>query len=153
MIIFAVHLGVIATKLGLAHRMLERDPTMDKRVIEFCLSVPEDQYVRYGRERNLIRRAMAGIVPDKVRLNETVRGVQGADWAQRLEPQWPEIKDEISKIGELPAEREYLDIEKIQRELKKYNTLEIDAAGDHGLRMLMRSLIFSRFLRQDGVVT
>ncbi|MFX4263345.1 asparagine synthase-related protein [Pelotomaculum propionicicum] len=147
------HLGVIAAKLGMAHRVLERDPTMDRRVIEFCLSVPEDQYVRGGRERYLIRRAMAGILPDKVRLNETVHGVQAADWAQRLEPQWPEIKDEISKIGVLAAEREYLDIDKIQLELKKYDTLGDAAAGDNSLRMLIRSLIFSRFLRQDGVVT
>lgn len=145
------HLGVIATKLGLAHRVLERDPTMDRRVIEFCLSVPEDQYVRGGRERLLIRRAMAGILPDKVRLNETVTGIQAADWSQRLEPEWPELKDEISKIGSLPAEREYLDIAKIQRELGKYDTLGDAAAGDNSLRMLVRSLIFSRFLRQDGL--
>lgn len=147
------HLAFFTTKHGLANRMALRDPTMDKRVIEFCLSVPEDQYVRDGRGRNLIRRAMAGIIPDKVRLNETVVGIQAADWAQRLEPHWPELKDEISKIGALPAEREYLDIAKIQRELAKYSTLEIDAAGDNSLRMLVRSLIFSRFLRQDGVVT
>lgn len=147
------HLGVIAAKLGLAHRVVLRDPTADKRVIEFCLSVPEDQYVREGRERHLIRRAMAGIIPDKVCFNETETGIQAADWAQRLEPHWPELKDEISKIGALPAEREYLDIAKIQRELAKYSTLEIDAAGDNSLRMLIRSLIFSRFLRQDGVVT
>lgn len=147
------HLGVIAAKLGLAHRVVLRDPTADKRVIEFCLSVPEDQYVWEGRERHLIRRAMAGILPDKVCLNETETGIQAADWAQRLEPHWPELKDEISKIGALAAEREYLDIAKIQRELAKYSTLEIDAAGDNSLRMLVRSLIFSRFLRQDGVVT
>lgn len=145
------HLGVIAAKLGLAHRVVLRDPTADKRVIEFCLSLPEDQYVRDGRERHLIRRAMAGIIPDKVRLNETVHGVQAADWAQRLEPHWPELKDEISKIGALPAEREYLDIPKIQRELGKYDTLGDAAAGDNSLRMLVRSLIFSRFLRQDGL--
>jgi asparagine synthase (glutamine-hydrolysing) len=147
------HLGVIATKLGLAHQMAWRDPTMDKRVIEFCLSVPEGQYVRDGRERDLIRRAMEGIIPDKVRLNETVRGAQAADWAQRLEPIWPEIKNEISNIGALAAEREYLDIAKIQRELEKYSVLDKAAAGDSGLRMLVRSLIFSRFLRQDGVST
>jgi asparagine synthase (glutamine-hydrolysing) len=146
------HMGVIDTKLGLAHQMAWRDPTMDRRVIEFCLSVPEGQYVRGGRERYLIRRAMAGIIPDKVRLNETVRGAQAADWAQRLEPIWTELKEEILKIGELAAEREYLDIAKIQRELENYSTLDKAAAGDFSLRMLVRSLIFSRFLRQDGIV-
>jgi asparagine synthase (glutamine-hydrolysing) len=144
------HMGIIDTKLGLAHQMAWRDPTMDRRVIEFCLSVPEDQYVRDGRERHLIRRALAGIIPDKVLLNETVRGVQAADWAQRLEPIWTELKEEILKIGELAAEREYLDIAKIQRELLRFGTLGDAAANDYSLRMLVRSIIFSRFLRQDG---
>ncbi len=145
------HMGIIDTKLGLAHQMAWCDPTMDRRVIEFCLSVPEDQYVRDGSERYLIRRAMAGIIPDKVRLNDTVRGVQAADWAQRLEPVWPEMRDEISKIGTLAAEREYLDIAKIQRELARFSTLGDAAANDYSLRMLIRSLIFSRFLKQDGL--
>lgn len=145
------HMGIIDTKLGLAHQMAWRDPTMDRRVIEFCLSVPEDQYVRDGSERHLIRRAMANIIPDKVRLNETVRGAQAADWAQRLEPVWPELKTEIAQIGTLAAEREYLDIAKIQRELARFSTLGDAAANDYSLRMLVRSLIFSRFLRQDGL--
>jgi asparagine synthase (glutamine-hydrolysing) len=95
---------------------------------------------------------MAGIIPDKVRLNETVRGAQAADWAQRLEPIWPELKAEISQIGALAAEREYLDIAKIQRNLENYSILDKAAAGDFSLRMLVRSLIFSRFLIQDGIV-
>jgi asparagine synthase (glutamine-hydrolysing) len=145
------HLGVISTKFGLAHQLAWRDPTMDRRVIEFCLSVPEGQYVRGGRERHLIRRAMAGIIPDKVLLNETVRGAQAADWTQRLEPVWTELKAEIAQIGMLAAEREYLDIAKIQRELERFSTLGDAAANDYSLRMLVRSLIFSRFLRQDGI--
>ena len=146
------HLTVFTTKHGLANQLALRDPTMDRRVIEFCLSVPDEQYVRYGRERHLIRRAMAGIIPEKVRLNETVRGIQYADWAQRLGSDWPELKNEISKIGMLAAEREYLDIDKIQRELGKLNTLGDAAANNLSLRMLARSLIFSRFLRKDGIV-
>jgi hypothetical protein len=33
----------------------------------------------------------------------------------------------------------------------KYGTLGMAAAGESSLRMLVRSLIFSRFLRQDGL--
>ncbi len=143
------HNSVITTKLGLANQVVLRDPTMDKRVIEFCLSVPENQYVRNGRERDLIRRAMAGIVPDKVLLNETVKGAQGADWAQRIENNWTELKDEISKTGSLEIEREYLDIAKIQETLNKHNTLDDAAAENFGIRVLVRTLIFSRFLRKN----
>ncbi|SMC98210.1 asparagine synthase-related protein [Sporomusa malonica] len=143
------HGGVLFTKKSLAYRMALRDPTADKRVIEFCLSVPDNQYVRGGRGRFLIRRAMVGILPDKVRLNEMTRGRQSADWVQRMQPSWPELADEIRGIGTRDTEKEYLDIARIQRELTKFRTLKDNAADDSNLRMLIRSLIFSRFLRQE----
>lgn len=145
------HLGVISTKQSLAHRMAWRDPTMDKRVIEFCLSVPENQYVRDEMERSLLRRAMAGFLPDKVRLNETVKGRQSADWTQRLRTCWPKLATEIRNIGTLKVEQKYLNIGIIRRELTNFDVLNDAAPDNSGLCMLIRSLIFSRFLRQEGV--
>ncbi len=147
------HGGVINTKQALAYRMASRDPTADKRVIEFCLSVPDSQYMRGGRNRFLLRRAMAGILPDKVRWNEKVRGRQSPDWTQRLQSSWPELAAEIQNIGTLEAEREYLDLPKIQGEIAKYSTINYDAADDPNLRMLIRSLIFSRFLKREENIT
>lgn len=142
------HMGIVATKLSLANRIAFRDPTLDKRVIEFCLSVPVGQYVYDGVPRSLIRRAMKGIVPDKVRMNHA-HGTQGADVAQRLQPDWSEIVDEIGTIGEMAAEQKYLDIKRIKNELDKHRILNDDAAKDSGWRMLIRSLIFSRYLRSE----
>ena len=146
---FFSHVSVITTKNSMAYGIALRDPTMDKRVIEFCLSVPDRQYVRKGWDRFLIRRAMTGILPDKVRQNETVHGKQSADMTQRLQSRWPELVAEISNIGVREAEREYLDVAKIRREVIKYKTLNDDAADDPSLRMLIRSLIFSRFLKHE----
>ena len=146
---FFSHLGVITTKHALAYQMALRDPTKDKRVIEFCLSLPVNQYVRKGWDRFLIRRAMTGLLPDKVRQNDTERGRQSADWAQRLQSCWPELVAEIRNIGLRDAERKYLDIAKIQRALAKVNILKDNAADDSNLRMLLRSLVFSRFLKYE----
>ncbi|MFA5384360.1 MAG: asparagine synthase-related protein, partial [Eubacteriales bacterium] len=143
--------SVVSAKEGLAYRIALRDPTADKRVIEFCLSVPDSQYVRGGRGRLLLRRAMVGILPDRVRRNEKIQGRQSADWTQRLQPSWPGLAAEIRKIGALEAEREYLDVSKSQRELAKYSIIDDDAADDSSLRMLIRSLIFSRFLNYEDI--
>jgi asparagine synthase (glutamine-hydrolysing) len=143
------HMSLIKTKLSLAYGLVQRDPTADCRVIDFCLSVPETQYVRDGRERFLLRRAMAGILPDKVRLNETIRGKQSADKIQRLQPHWPQLAEEIRRIGDLPAEREYLDIVRIRRELDKIGPDSDRLTETYSLRMLVRSLIFSRFLKLE----
>lgn len=147
---FFSHVGVLSTKQSLAHDLAMRDPTLDRRVIEFCLRVPDNQYVRNGRERFLIRRAMKDLLPDSVRLNERVRGRQSADLSQRLQPHWRELTGQIATIGENAAERRYLDIARIKRELNRYPVLPDDAADDASLRMLLRSLIFTRFLRNPA---
>lgn len=45
-----------------------RFPFWDQDLIEFMLAVPADQKLRGGRTRSLMRRAMKGRLPDKVRL-------------------------------------------------------------------------------------
>ena len=60
-----------------------RTPAFDRRVVEFCIGIPEDQYLRKGCDRWLIRRAMKGRLPDVV-LYKRKYGVQAADWYPRL---------------------------------------------------------------------
>lgn len=143
------HLAGIYTKISLSHHLILRDPTIDKRVIEFCLSVPDEQYIRNGRERSLLRRAMEGILPDKVRLNYKERGQQSADFVQRLQPLEQEIKEEIMKIGKSDQEKRYLDLERIHRTLQEIDLTKMDALNDYDFRMLLRSIIFSRYLREN----
>ena len=52
--------GTLGTKLSLRYSLWKRDPTNDLRVIQFCLSVPEEQYVQNGMDRALIRRSTKG---------------------------------------------------------------------------------------------
>lgn len=60
-----------------------RDPTADVRIVEFCLSLPEEQYLKDGVSRRLLRRAMATRLPPTV-LNNRRRGLQAADWYESL---------------------------------------------------------------------
>jgi asparagine synthase (glutamine-hydrolysing) len=60
-----------------------RDPTADVRIVEFCLALPEEQYLKDGVSRRLIRRAMADKLPAEI-INNRQRGLQAADWYERL---------------------------------------------------------------------
>ena len=81
------HLGAIETKSSLVFGVEKRDPTRDKRVIEFCINLPENQWVRDGEERRFIRHAMEGYMPGYgAPEHTTVRGRQAADWVQRIVP-------------------------------------------------------------------
>jgi asparagine synthase (glutamine-hydrolysing) len=60
-----------------------RDPFMDPRVWEFCLSVPFDQLQQGGWPKLLLRRAMDGLLPDAVRWRKGKQHL-GATFTQQL---------------------------------------------------------------------
>ena len=96
-----------------------RDPTADKRILDFCFSIPPDQFLAGGRSRSLIRRAMKGRLPDSVRL-ETRRGLQSADWYLPVRDALPAMRAELELIEQSPAAREVLDLPRIQRVLDTF---------------------------------
>lgn len=44
----------------------KRYPYLDRGMLEFLYSVPREQFVRPGQRRSLMRRALAGIIPDEL---------------------------------------------------------------------------------------
>lgn len=45
-----------------------RDPFADRRVVEFALAIPDEQRSRAGVTKFVLRQAMAGLIPDSVRM-------------------------------------------------------------------------------------
>jgi asparagine synthase (glutamine-hydrolysing) len=74
-----------------------RDPTADRRLVEFCLTVPTDQYLRHGIRRALARTAFADRLPAKV-LNERLKGYQAADWHEGLVAGREGLGEELGRI-------------------------------------------------------
>lgn len=140
--------GTYSSKLSLKYSLWERDPTNDLRVINFSLSVPEEQYVRKGLDRSLIRRATNGYLPDKVRLNLLNRGVQGADGVHRMKKFWDSFVAELQQLSIDPIVGEFLDLKEINRAILKIGKeARPEYAFDFDFRILMRSLIVSRFIK------
>jgi asparagine synthase (glutamine-hydrolysing) len=75
-----------------------RTPAFDRPLVEFCIGIPQDQFLRGGRERWLIRRAMKGRLPEIV-LNNKKRGAQAADWYPRLTTERQHIVDEVKRLS------------------------------------------------------
>jgi asparagine synthase (glutamine-hydrolysing) len=61
----------------------ERDPTADRNLIEFCLSLPPEQLLSDGVNRRLARAALSDRLPELV-LNAP-RGYQFADWYEAID--------------------------------------------------------------------
>lgn len=61
----------------------ERDPTNDRRLAEFCFSLPPEALLDKGVRRPALRRALAGRVPAAV-LDQRLRGYQMPDWYEQI---------------------------------------------------------------------
>ncbi len=89
------------------------DPTRDLRLVEFCLALPEEQYQHNGVTRRLIRRAMTDHLPRQVLENKR-RGLQAADWYERLYQARGRILDELAHIEQCALARRALDLSRLR---------------------------------------
>jgi asparagine synthase (glutamine-hydrolysing) len=90
-----------------------RDPTADLRLIEFCLAVPTDQFQRDGVTRALARRALSDRLP-RVTLEEPKRGLQAADWHERLTAVRDRVAAELDRLAACPAAAQALDLARLR---------------------------------------
>jgi asparagine synthase (glutamine-hydrolysing) len=86
-----------------------RDPTGDKRVIEYSLATPVEEFVRGGVPRSLARRAFADRLPPEVTASK-VRGYQAADWHEGLDRARADVELEVASIARCAEAAGALDI-------------------------------------------
>lgn len=69
-------------RCSMTHGVECRMPFMDYRIVEFVFSLPPDSKVGGGYTKRVLREAMKGIVPDKIRLEKTKIGFNApiVDW-------------------------------------------------------------------------
>jgi len=125
-----------------------RDPTADRRLIEYCLSLPTRLFLRDGEPRALGKRALADRLPPAV-IDERRRGFQAADWREVLTAANIEIRTEIERLREVPAAVSALDLDRMRKlidELAPGSEDEADDGAQYRLA-LMRGLAVGHFLR------
>lgn len=127
--------------------MAVMDPTADRKVVEFCLDVPEEYFCQKGRPRSLIRDAMQGEVPDSVRL-QVQRGTQGAGVLNLYLQQQAAYVQEFARLRDLPLLRRALNLELLM-ERAAWPRERILAMGWHPyLTQMARFASLGRFFRR-----
>ncbi len=94
------------------HGIDVRDPTADRRLLDFCLTIPEGFFIQGGRRASLFRDAMAGLLPDTM-LNRRTRGVQAADWYEKVVANRDGIADELARLRSSPVASRVLDLDRL----------------------------------------
>jgi asparagine synthase (glutamine-hydrolysing) len=126
-----------------------RDPTFDRRVVEFCLTVPLEEFLRDGQMRSLSRRAMAGRLPDST-LKRRIRGRQSADWYMNLSAVRGRMAAELERLQTSPLASRMLDLARMRSVIQNWPSSGFerhDVIRSHHI-MLTRGLSVGKFLRQ-----
>lgn len=124
-----------------------RDPTADLRLLEFCLAVPDAQYLRDGQHRWLLHRLMGDVLPPEI-LHARTRGLQGADWYEDAGRALPRLREELTRLMTHGSAGKYLDLEALMHALDDWpesgwNTLAIEKT--YRLKLL-RGLSVAQFV-------
>jgi len=139
--------GSIWSAVSQGYGIEVRDPTSDEDVVEFCLRVPEEQYCVRGQYRSLIRRAMKGLLPDVVRLNER-RGKQAEDLAYRIRAEKAAWVEALEGLERSALAREVLDLPRMRRLLDSLDAGITREKTDQCMMVLTRGLMAGEFLKR-----
>jgi len=118
-----------------------RSPPADVRLAEFCLALPEEQFLQGGVPRSLLRRAMAASLPETVLANR-MRGMQAADWFARLIGARGQIAVALSGFEQSDLASRMLDLPRMRRLFERLP----DRAEDHDGQLREYQQVFSRGL-------
>ena len=100
------------------------DPTLDIKLLEYCSAIPDEQFVRPGHDRYMIRRAMKNKLPDEVLFNKN-KGLQSADLLLRIKENVSDYIDIIESISKSELCQQIIDVKKLNEII-----IEINSASD-----------------------
>lgn len=139
-------IGEMDFKLASKYGMISRDPTMDLRVIEFFLGMPDEYFYYKGTDRAFVRLALKDIMPDVIIKDQWHRGIQNADWPIRLAKSNVDWLQIVKEVHASEAVNKYYNEAYI---IKIINRLESDESyhedGDF-LQQLISMFVFYKYV-------
>jgi asparagine synthase (glutamine-hydrolysing) len=138
-------MGEFETHFSLATGVLQRDPTRDKRMIEFCQRLPDKQYVYRGVERRLVREYLREYLPPEILADIKHRGLQSADMTDRLARSWEKVYASCNSLIEENITNKLFDTQKIKKKLEEYSKEPAQTEGFEMLKLLY-SILLMRYV-------
>lgn len=143
-------IGELTMKMSLYSGVLIRDPSIDKRLIEFCLQLPCEQFDKDGIDRHLVKYYLRNQIPAHV--NRFVgRGRQSADMKLRIELDWDNIYNQWILLYRKNENNNIIDVKKALEELSDKDS--INSFGVDDINRHIYTLKLLEFYNYHKVVT
>jgi asparagine synthase (glutamine-hydrolysing) len=124
-----------------------RDLAHYRPLIEFCFTIPDDQFVRSGVDRWLARRMARGLLPEAQR-TERRYGMHNVDWHARLTPRLPELRACVERMAGQPAVARHIDLARARQLLDTWPEEDpgVSCAADQWRFTLPATVYMARFV-------
>jgi hypothetical protein len=134
------HLASIMESLnahGAPFRIRYVHPLLDRRLLEFVVGVPPEQFIGRGTTRWLMRNALQGILPTEVLQNTDKRDpIRSRHLRSVVHAALSDLGPRLDSEAIAPARRGYIDLPRLQRALRP------EEITSHRLNPLLRTLRF-----------
>ena len=127
-----------------------RSPFMDKRLIEFCLSLPPEQKLRHGWTRYVMHQAMKSTLPDKIWQRHDKARMGSSVFYGLLHHDRRKMMQTIEHT--VPLSSHYINVEAMQSlYIKLSSREEKEDAEDHtDLVMFCRGMMLANWLEKES---
>ena len=121
-------------------------PFHDKRVVEFGLAIPEDLYLKEGKERWLARKALADLYPPEFEARLPGNDDLGPDFlmmAKRVEPRVLAEIERMEKAGKLSK---YFDFPRMRQMLTRRRVEDHNSGNEYDTRQAQLAFLYARYI-------
>ena len=125
-----------------------RDPTVDKNVMELCVSIPDKYYRNGDLDRYLLRKSMENYLPPSVLYN-TARGKQASDLIWRIRDNHNEIDGILTQVGLSDKVNTIINVDKMRKILMDAQTSTHPRILDELETILIRGATTALFIQQN----
>lgn len=139
--------GEFETRFSLLSGVLLRDPTRDRRLVSFCLSLPERHFCHNGVSRRLVREYLRSYIPEQISQDYAHRGLQSADMIQRLRRNWERIDRQCLALLESETASRLLDVPRLAAKLEEYRA-GLPEGQDFEVLKTLYSVLLVKYARQ-----
>ena len=143
-------IGVMEAKLASSHGMVDRDPTMDIRLVEFLLSMPERFFEKGAIDRAYVRVGLRDKIPEGVRDNLWFRGQQSSDWLNRIIEKKDRLKEEIEDLEHYMSVDQSFDWSNNKRIIKDLANKSIDDVDEADIRELICWIVTNKYIKKES---
>jgi len=135
----------LADKAAAACSVEARYPFFDRRLVEFCLSLPASQKLRAGWQRSILRRSMQGILPPEIQWRNSKANLSPNFYRNLLILGQGTLERIVAE--DLDAVSSYIDPQALKKLYARYAAHPSDADA----MTLFLALTFAAWVRQSGV--